>query len=475
VEFHVSLPGRENLTGEIYRQLRQAILEGRLQPGERLPPTRELAGRLTVSRSTVTLAYEQLVAEGFVASRVGAGTFVSAPAARTGQPAQAAAGALQPRPIWDGVPVRAVRTLYDSQPAFDFRTGLPDATRFPYETWRRLMALQWQPSAAGIGTYGDPGGHRGLRRAIARHIGVSRAVQTAAEHVTVTNGAQQALDIVARVLLEPGDPVAVEDPTYPPAWRLLRSLGAEVTAVPVDGEGLVVDALPPGARLVHVTPSHQFPLGAPMSLARRMALLTWAEREGAAIVEDDYDSEFRYGGRPMEPLQSLDTRGRVIYIGSFSKTMLPALRLGFVVSPPSLSEALAATKYVTDWHTSPAVQGAMAEFIDQGWFGRHLRKLRGVYEARHRLIVDTLHERFAHHLEVVPSATGLHVCALARSGSVEEMADVRARAAAAGVEVDPLARYAVQTARAGLLFGYGAIALERIGEGLRRLRECFRE
>src|SRR5919197_6297048 len=364
VELHVSLVGRRDLTVEIYRQLRQAILEGRLPPGDRLPPTRELARRLGVSRGTVTLAYDQLADEGYVSSRVGAGTFVSDHAAAYPGRAGSEGGALRPRPVWDTMPLPA---LFGRLAEFDFRSGLPDARLFPFPRWRRLLAQELHAKVADIGIYADPAGYHGLRRAIARHLGVARAVRASAEDVVVTNGTQQAVDLVARVLLAPGDQVAVEDPSYGPPRRLLASLGARVAGVPVDDQGLVVDAIPPGTRLVYVTPSHQFPLGVTMSLPRRLALLAWAKRHDAAVVEDDYDSEFRYGGRPIEPLQAMDMGERVVYIGSFSKTMLPSLRLGFVVAPASLRTALRAAKFVADWHTPLPTQAALARFLDEGW------------------------------------------------------------------------------------------------------------
>ena len=284
MEVHVSLVGRKDLTGEIYRQLRRAILDGRLPSGGRLPPTRELARRLNVSRTTVTVAYDRLTGEGFITSRVGAGTFVSDDVAGRAGPGRPAGGALRPRALWDAV---AVPTVFDRPARFDFRTGIPDATLFPYRSWRRLLARQLRPTTVGTGAYGDPAGHPGLREAIARHIGLARGVQAGAEEVVVTNGTQQAVDLVARVLLAPGDRVAVENPGYTPPRRLMASLGAEVVGVPVDDQGLVVEAIPPRTRLVHVTPSHQFPLGTTMSLARRLALLAWAERHDAAVVQDD--------------------------------------------------------------------------------------------------------------------------------------------------------------------------------------------
>jgi GntR family transcriptional regulator/MocR family aminotransferase len=473
MEFHVSLIGRKDLSGEIYRQMRRAILDGRLRPGDPLPPSRELALGLRVSRTTVTVAYDRLGAEGFVTSRVGAGTFVSPTVRRAGtEPTgRRNQGALRPRPIWEAIPLAEPF----ARPArFDFRTGLPDASLFPHDRWRRLLARELRSEDVASGVYGHPSGHRGLREAIARHIGVARGVNASAGDITVTSGIQQAIDIVARVLLKPGDRVAIEDPGYPPPKRLFESLGLRVVGVPVDHLGLVVEALPRNTRLVYVTPSHQYPLGVPMALSRRIALLAWAERNKAAVIEDDYDSEFRFGGRPIEPLQTLDTTGRVVYVGSFSKTMLPTLRLGFMVTPPSLSPAVHKAKFVTDWHTSMPVQAALARFIDDGGFARHVRKVGGVYRARHAMVTEGLAHDLAEHLDVIPSDAGLHVAAMARSGSVRDVAAAARRASESGVEVQQLATFAVTPpGRAGLVLGYGAIATTDIAEGLRRLRSCF--
>ncbi len=473
MDFHVSLIGRKDLSGEIYRQLRRAIFDRRLRPGDLLPPTRELASGLGVSRTTVTVAYDRLAGEGFVTARVGAGTFVSDQVARVPlEPKRRPAdGALRPRPIWDSIPLS---TPFGHEAQFDFRTGLPDGALFPHKRWRRLMARELRSESFGAGVYAHPAGHRGLREAIARHIGIARGVEASADDVTITSGSQQALDVVARVLLAPGDRVAVEDPGYPPPRRLFQSLGARVVGVPVDEHGLVVDALPRQARLIYVTPSHQYPLGVSMALARRVALLAWAERHNAAIIEDDYDSEFRFGERPIEPLQTLDTRGRVVYVGSFSKTMLPALRLGFVVTPPSLRAAVHKAKFVADWHTSTLVQATLARFIDDGGFARHIRKVGSVYRLRHALVMQGLIRQFADHLEVIPSAAGLHVTALARSASADRIAAVVRRASEGGVQVQELSKFAVEPpGRPGLVLGYGAIATAHIEEGLRRLRGCF--
>jgi GntR family transcriptional regulator / MocR family aminotransferase len=275
-------------------------------------------------------------------------------------------------------------------------------------------------------------------------------------------------------LLAPGDRVAIENPCYEAPRRAFQAAGAQVIGIPVDDEGLVVDALPAGIKAVYVTPSHQYPLSVTMTLARRRALLDWADRNDAAIFEDDYEGEFRFKGHPLEALQTLDTAGRVVYVGSFSKTLLPTLRLGFVVVPSNLRAALEKAKYVSDWTTSTLEQAALARLIEDGSFVRHVRKAGKIYGTRHDLIANILASDFAEHLELVPSTTGLHLTALSRSASVDELAGVTTRAAAIGVQVHRLSSFAVgQSARAGLVLGYGAVATERIKEGLRRLRRCF--
>jgi GntR family transcriptional regulator / MocR family aminotransferase len=473
MELHVSLVGRKDLGREIYRQLRRAIVEGRLRPGDRLPASRELARGLGVSRTTATGAYDRLTGEGFVTSRVGSGTFVSEQVAKRSGSLRShrAEGALRPRPVWESIPLS---TAFERRAEFDFRSGVPDPTLFPHETWRRLMAREVRFAAASAGVYAHPAGHRGLRDAIIRHIGISRGVVASAEDVTVTSGTQQALDIIARVLLAPGDRVAVEDPGYGPPRRLFESLGAQVIGVPVDRHGLVVDALPRQVRMVYVTPSHQYPLGVAMALPRRLALLAWAERNNAAIIEDDYDSEFRFQGRPIEPLQTIDAVGRVLYVGSFSKTLLPTLRLGFIVTPPSLRTAVHKAKFVTDWHTPTLVQAALARFIDDGGFAHHLRKTGAVYRARHEILTKVLTRDFAGLLELIPSVAGLHVAATACRASADEIGAIVRRASEAGVEVQELSKFGVHgPAQPGLLLGYGAIPTARIEEGLGRLRKCF--
>jgi len=475
VEFHVSIGAggtgaRRDLAGQIYRQIREAILDGRLRPGEALPPSRELARRLEVSRNTVGAAYDRLAAEGYVDGRVGAGTFVSSGvrvAARTPR-REPPGGRLRPTATWSEIP--PLPDLWRSF-EYDFRAGLPDIRLFPFETWRRLVAAELRVSAVGSGMYGDPAGHPGLRAAIVRHIGVSRAVEATADDVFVTNGAQQAIDLIGRVLLEPGGRVAVENPGYRPPRRLFQSMGARIAEIPVDPEGMVVDEIPADTRIVYVTPSHQFPLGMPMSLRRRMALLDWAERHGAVIVEDDYDSEFRFAGRPIEPLQNLDRGGLVLYVGSFSKVMLPTLRLGFLVAPPDLHAALRTARYLADWHTPLPTQAALARFIDEGALARHIRKMRHEYRARHELVSSTLARDFADVLEVIPSLAGIHLSALCKQNWVDDVAIVRDRAGAAGIGLNALREFG--SGAPGLVLGYGAIPMDAIEAGLRRLRDVL--
>jgi len=469
------LVGRKNLSREIYRQIAHAILDGRLRPGDRLSPSRELADALDVSRMTVNVAYERLAGEGFVTSRQGAGTFVSDSVARVARrPAKPRSrGALQPRPVWQSIPVLDPF----AQPAhYDFRSGLPDATLFPHRTWRRCVAQSLLTIGETAGVYGDPAGLDDLRAAIVRQIGFSRGVEASADDIIVTTGTQQALDLIARVLLSPGDTIAVEEPGYFLPGSLFNSMGLRVANVPVDKEGIVVAALPHRARAVYVTPSHQFPLAVAMTLRRRLALLAWAERNNAAIIEDDYDSEFRFGGRPLDPLQSIDAKGYVIYVGSFSKTMLPTLRLGFLIAPPSLRKALISAKFVSDWHTSGLAQGALARFMEEGGFARHVRKMTGIYRERQAMITDIVARDFAEHLELLPSEAGLHVAAFARTATVDQINQVLLRAADRRVAVQNFSTSITSSpVRTGLMLGYGAIPTRRIKQGLRLLRECFDE
>jgi GntR family transcriptional regulator/MocR family aminotransferase len=488
MDVHIRLTRRGDLSMQIYRQLLEAVLDGRLRAGERLPPTRELARRLDVSRNTVGVAYERLVADGAVVGRVGAGSYVSDEPLRRSQSRRAPTGAVHPREVWREIPgpasAAALRsphaaTAASSVPAasYDFGIGTPDPGLFPFTTWRRLVAHEYRGPAAQYMRYGDAGGYMPLRAAIARHTGVSRAVRADAADVIVTQGAQQAFDLIGRVLIAEGTPIAMEDPGYPYARWLFHSLGAHVIGVPVDDEGLDVDAIPAAARIVYVTPSHQFPLGTAMSLQRRTALLAWAERRGGVIIEDDYDSEFRFSGRPLDPLQTLDRTGRVIYVGSFSKVLLPALRVGFLIAPASLQPALLTARQLCGWHGDIATQAALARFIDQGLLARHIRKVSRQYAERHARITEAIERRFNRWLRVIPSAAGLHLSAEVADGARVDIRDVVRRAAERGIAIGSLSNFYIDAtaahAKSGLMLGYGAIPTARLDEGLKRLATCF--
>ncbi|WP_410568643.1 PLP-dependent aminotransferase family protein [Amycolatopsis sp. cmx-4-61] len=463
MDVHIDLTGTRGHRDAIYRQLRAAILAGRIRPGETLPPTRELAQRLAVSRTTVSAAYDRLAAEGFLTGRVGAGTFVTAsPAARP--PSVPDGPGVQPLPEWDAVPPPPAP--FAPAPEFDFRPGVPDLSLFPFDTWRRLLTQRLRAGQADLMTYGDPQGLGALREEIARHVGVSRDVRASAAQVVVTAGAQQTTDLVARVLLRTGDLAAVEDPGYPPPRLVLGARGVRVAPVPVDASGIVVDAIPAGTRLVYVTPSHQYPLGLAMSLERRLELLDWAERTDAVVVEDDYDTEFRYTGRPLEPLHSLDSRGRVVYVGSFSKVLSPALRLGFLIAPPSLVPALVKARYLTDWHAPNVEQAALAAFMAEGGFARHVRRMRKIYRSRHETLSAVLARDFADFLTPLPSTAGLHLSAT----SAADLGPLVRAARRRGVRLYSLGDFGAGERRHGLVFGYGAVAAGRIEPGLARLR-----
>ena len=450
------------LAGQLYEQLRRAITTGRLLPGDQLVPSRQLAGELGVSRHTVTTAYGRLVAEGHAEGHAGGGSVVASASPAPPKGASPAA-ALRPGRRFAGW------SPYFRPPPhgcrFDLRPGLTDPALFPAAMWCRRVAAA---VAAEHREYGDPAGRIRLRRAIAGWVARSRSVAAGEDTVVVTCGAQHAIDLVARVLLEPGDCVAVEDPGYVPVVRLFGALGARVVGVPVDDQGLVVDLLPPSARIVYVTPSHQYPLGMTMSMPRRRALLRWAERHDAAVIEDDYDTEFRYVDRPLEPLQALDANGRVVYVGSFSKTFSPSVRLGFAVVPQPLAGPIAALRQLIDWHPPIAMQTALASFINDGLLDKHIRRSRRVYAERHHILTEALSGSLAEHLTARASNAGLHVAAVLRGGLCEK--EVLQAAAGHGIVISGLRDcFYTCPAQSGLLIGFGAASTTDLRAALRTL------
>ncbi|KNX36437.1 MocR-like pyridoxine biosynthesis transcription factor PdxR [Luteipulveratus halotolerans] len=455
-------------TAAVYAALVGAMTDGRLRPGDRLPPTRDLAAQVGMSRTTVAAAYDRLAAEGYVQGRVGSGTFVTEAAVPSVRRTQTAAGA-RPRRDWSFEPVPIAA---EHSPAIDLRVGMPDASLFPFDTWRRLLTAEMRSST---GAYGDPAGHPPLRVAVAAHLGRSRSLAVSADEVVVTDGAQHALDLICRVLLAPGDVAAVEDPGYPMARRLLAGHGVRAVPTPVDAEGLVVDRLPADARVVIATPSHQYPTGVPMSLARRRALITWAERHDAVIVEDDYDSEFRYTTRPLEPLHALDDTGRVVYVGTFSTSMVPALRLGYALAPVGLRPALVAARQMSGWHGAVAVQAALARFIDEGLLARHVRRAGAAYARRHAAVVEGVRAELDPWFELVPSSAGLHVCTTLRAGVRLDVDELVRMAMRGGIGLESLRpAYAGPAPRDGLVLGYGAVRSSAISGALATVSELVR-
>src|SRR3954452_2998457 len=401
-DLHLDRRGRMPLHRQLYDGLRAAILGGRLAPGDRLPATRTLAADLAVSRNTVTGAFDQLLAEGYLESRVGAVSFVAQSLPEdllrvTGAPRRGEPGP-PPRLSARGrmLAATAVSPSGGQSVVRPFQTGFPAMDLFPRELWARIAARQARHPGVERLSYGSPAGFAPLRRAIAEYLRAARGVRCTWEQVVVTAGSQQALDLAARVLLDPGDTAWVEDPGYMGARGAFTAAGVLCAPIPVDGEGLsVADGIArfPDARMAYCTPSHQYPMGVTMSLARRMALLAWARDRGAWIVEDDYDSEFRYAGRPLPALQGLDAAGRVIYTGTFSKVLFPALRLGYVVVPEALIEPFRAAHALADRHNPSVDQAVLAAFLAEGHFTRHLRRIRAAYGERQQLMLEQLSDR----------------------------------------------------------------------------------
>ncbi|MHA6203671.1 MocR-like pyridoxine biosynthesis transcription factor PdxR [Dyella soli] len=473
MDIQLTLAGRRDLIGQLYRQLRAGITDGRLAAGERLPSTRDLARQLGVSRKTTLEAFERLVAEGYLVTRAGDGTYVAAGLSPPPAPARLRAVAT-PRPaeVWKRVPEALSMPLPGTKLAYDYLGGVTDKALFRADAWRKCISHALRVQGRGRGMYREPAGEQELRLAIARHVGFSRGVACNWQDVIVTQGAQQAVDLAARVMINPGGTVAVEDPGYPPARSSLLALGARVVPVRVDDEGLRVDALPDDARLVYVTPSHQFPLGMPMSLERRMALLEWASRRGALIVEDDYDGEFRFEGRPLESLKSLDRGDVVAYVGTFSKTIFPELRVGYVIPPASLAGAFLKARQINDWHGCSLTQTALARFMLDGEFGKHVRRVQKYYAERREALLEHLQGELSPWLEPIVPAAGIHLAALLRKGLGEDELIARARGASIGL-YGLGGFYAGRRRRQGLLFGYGDISVDAIHASMSRLKSLL--
>lgn len=483
---------RTGLSRQLYQEIRARIADGTYAAGAQVPSTRALAAERGLSRATVSLVYEQLAADGFIdtrpgaASRVAAGAASSGPAGRsltrlaegraTGRSAGGLAGPLSA--IGQRIAAMDIRDAGAAAAAeIDFVYGPLAGSDFPTAIWMKaLRAVERQRSRRLA--YEDPRGNPELRRALQAHLGQMRGLHCTAEQLMIVSGSQQALDLCARLLVNPGDGVVVENPGYRMAHCAFEAYGATLLCADVDAQGLCtdqLDALGP-ARLAYVTPTHQFPLGAFLPIARRRALLAWAARQQAWVIEDDYDSEYRYTVRPEATLQSLDPRGGVIHVGTFSKTLSPQLRLGYMVLPPGLVDSFTAAKRVTDRHAASGVQRALALLLEDGSYDRHVRRMRRLQSARQRALLDALARHLGARAEVQGAASGLHLVAwLPGVPASQEPALVQA-ARERGVRVYPVAPLfhpgtggAAARRPAGLVMGYALLDSEAIDEGVRRL------
>jgi GntR family transcriptional regulator / MocR family aminotransferase len=473
-------PAGHNLYRWLYGELRSAILEGRLRPGARLPATRDLASAYGLSRATIVTAFDQLKSEGYVEGRPGSGTYVSqvlpeqlldvrSPRPKKHLPhARVAlseyAQRLQP---FRGTPSRPIRAFRPNQPALD---------HFPTTLWAQVAARRLRRVSTNLLAGGEALGYRPLREAVADYLNTSRGVKCSADQVLILSGAQEALDRTARILLNPGEPVWMEEPGYPGAAVVFKALGARICPVPVDEEGLDLERgrakwKPP--RLIYVTPAHQFPLGVTMSLRRRLALLEWARHSGTMIFEDDYDSEYRYSGRPIPALQGLDRSGVVIFAGSFTAVLFPALRLGYLVVPNEMVDVFAAAESVSTHHPPLLEQAILCDFIMEGHFARHIRRMRELYAERLNVLLESASERLGDALQISGVEAGLQTVGWLKRGlRAEKVADL---AAVKNVEVVPLSRYASgRSRREGLILGFAAVDPKELRRGVEELGKVVR-
>lgn len=473
--------GVQSLQLQVFEQIRHLILDGRLKPGAPMPGSRVLATDLNLSRNTVVLAYERLECEGYLQVRKPTGTFVSTsvvfdspsvPEALPTEEQETAALKLRARLVFRGEPHVVVSPHAEPVP-YDFWVGRPDARLFPAKTWKRLINNSQRRMQTGISRYGEPQGLASLRQAVADYAGAARGIKADAGQVLITNGIQEGLSILARLFIRPGTDVAIENPCYRGAANLFASHGAKLLPVPVDQDGVDVTKLPSEAALIYVTPSHQYPTGAMLSLERRARLLEWARRGHAYIVEDDYDSDFYYDGAPLPALQSLDEHGQVIYLGTFSKSLAPGLRVGYMIVPRPLVDTATAVKALLN-NCSPLLsQVLLAEFVASGAFMHHLRRIRTSYCARRDCLVDALRRHFGD-VDLGGTQGGMHL--VWRLPQEFLAADLERACRAHGVGIysvttgnafvadDPAERYARI-----VMLGYAALDEQEITEGIRRI------
>jgi GntR family transcriptional regulator/MocR family aminotransferase len=448
---------------QIYDGYRQAILEGRLRAGQRIPSTRALARELGISRLPVLTAFEQLLHEGFLEGRTGSGTFVASTIhdlkRTTARPSA----------------FRSRDSRAENPELGAFRVSLPALDHFPQKIWARLVARHARGMSIEMMAYGDPAGYLPLRHAVADYLHTARAVACDAGQVLIVSGSQMALHLCARVLLKPGDTFCFEDPGYPGARAALSATGAKLQTVPVDAEGLNIQSLrSTPARAIYVTPSHQYPLGVSMNAARRLQLLDWARRHQAWIVEDDYDSDYRYSSRPLGALQGMNGADHVIYTGTFSKVLFPAMRIGYVVAPPSLVDRFIAQRLTLDLFPQTLDQLVLTDFLCEGHFSRHVRRMRAIYQSRRDSLVTAIGKHLGHLLTIVNAEAGMHLTARLPAG-FDDVEVVR-RARSRGISAIALSTCYVANSRdPGLILGFGGVPEADIMQGVQTLAGVLAE
>ncbi len=484
----INLDGNDNQTPlyrKIYEEIRKVILSGEFVSKSRLPSSRALAQSLGVSRITVVNAYEQLFAEGYLEGKTGSGTFVADELPENLLQTKKSANNLpSEKPQVNDLRLsgfgKRLETLKNirgcSQATFiPFQNGLTAIDEFPFEIWARIASKFYKNPPRSILGYGDPQGFFPLREAVANHLKSARGVNCTAEQIIITAGAQQALDLTARIFLAERDAVLIENPCYREARSSFAATGARIVAVDVDDEGFNLANVPKNVekvKLIYVTPSHQYPLGVTMSLARRLALLDWARTKNAWIIEDDYNSEFRYAGRPLASLQGLDKAGRVIYVGTFSKTIFPSLRIGCAVVPPELVDVFTSARALNDVHSSLIEQAILAEFIAEGHFARHIRRMRTLYEQRQEILVSECEKQLSGLLEIEKSDAGMHLVGWLNEGIDDQT--ISEKGAKCGLKLAPISRYTTKKMpHGGIILGYTAFDETQITQGVAKIRELL--
>ncbi len=457
VAFALDPSSPATLHRQIYDEWRRGILSGRFRGGERVPSSRDLARSLGVARATVTAAYDQLIGEGYLEAAHGSGTFVCRQLpddllrARRSRPAHSTAAPAARPAEPDGW--------------LNLSRWRPDLNEFPFTLWRRLLNRQLRSLRPELFDYADgSAGYAPLHQEIAAYASRSRAVNCTPDQVLIVNGSQQALDLCARMLVQPGDLVAIENPGYQGARQILEARGARLAPVHIEAAGIAVDAIPAGVRAIYVTPSHQFPTGVSMTVARRLELIELARQTGAVIVEDDYDSEYRYSGPPLPAMQGLTEGAPVVYIGTFSKVMFPGLRIGYLIAPQGLVKAFARAKWLVDRQTPMLEQAALADFLREGHLERHIRRMRRLYGRRREALTESLARHFGGTAQCLGDAAGMHVVARFDDDGVA------ARAAERRVRLEPSAMYYLGKSPGNeFVFGFSAVNERTIREGIRRL------